>query len=255
MLGVTVHWEVAAPRADHARCAAQVAEVRAYHLSKGYSDIAYNWLACTHGGIFQGRGWGRISGANGTTYSNLNYWAVCAMTGPGQPHTPELRAALGALVAEGLRRSSRPEVWPHSHWFNTACCGDIIRAWIAAGLGSFTFPVFAKSGGTDAMIHAVPNSPVAGQWDARLFQGNLMVRKFPPTPQDSNGLPKAATDYVNADPNARVPIRAVTQAEMDALMAGDAFVRSAGTGDVTVTVDEDAIATKVADKIAARLAS
>lgn len=136
MIGVAVHWEVAAPRADHSRCDDQVREVDAYHRSKGYSAIAYNMLACTHGGIFTGRGWGVPSAANGTRWSNLNFFAICAMTGPGQPHTPELKAALDGLAAEALRRSTPPdEVSPHSRFFNTACPGDTIRGWIVAGLG------------------------------------------------------------------------------------------------------------------------
>lgn len=141
MQGVAVHWEAGVPREDHARCAAQVEEIRRFHIAKGYSDIAYNMLACQHGGVFTGRGWGRPSGANGTTWSNLNIWAVCFMSGPGYPFTAAGQAALGSLVEEALRRSSSPRsVEPHSTYFNTACPGDAIRAWINAGHGGGTAP-------------------------------------------------------------------------------------------------------------------
>lgn len=136
MIGVAEHWEVATPRSDHARCAQQWADIDRYHRSKGYSMVAYNHGACIHGGTFVGRGWGVPSAANGTRWANLNFWAICAMTGPGQPHTPELKDALNRLTAEGLRRSDAPDdVSPHSRFFNTACPGDTIRAWIVQGLG------------------------------------------------------------------------------------------------------------------------
>lgn len=137
MIGVAEHWEVAAPRQPHSRCEAQWREIDAYHRSKGYSMVAYNHGACDHGGTFVGRGWGVPSAANGTKWANLNFFAVCAMTGPGQPHSPALRGALDRLTAEGLRRSSPPrEVSPHSRFFATACPGDTIRSWITAGLGT-----------------------------------------------------------------------------------------------------------------------
>lgn len=136
MIGVAEHWEVATPRSDHSRCAQQWADIDDFHRRKGYSMVAYNHGACIHGGKFVGRGWGVPSAANGTRWSNLNFWAICAMTGPGQAHTPELRAALDDLTAEGLRRSEAPdEVSPHSRFFNTACPGDTIRGWIVQGLG------------------------------------------------------------------------------------------------------------------------
>lgn len=140
MQGVTVHWEAAAPRADHAQCATQVEEIRRYHLNHGYSDIAYNWLGCVHGGRFQGRGWGVPSGANGTRWSNLNYFAVCMMTGPGEAHTDALHTVIGDLVNEGLGLCVAPkETVPHSRWVATACCGDTGRSWIPFP-GSVTLP-------------------------------------------------------------------------------------------------------------------
>ena len=166
MQGAACHWEVATPRQNHADCARQWADIDRFHRSKGYSSIAYNMGACIHGGTFTGRGWGVPSAANGTRWANLNFFAVCAMTGPGQAHTPELRKAMGSLVAEGLRRSSPPrDVSPHSRFFNTACCGDIIRTWITAGLG--------KSGVTPPM-----NQEITDMWIEQVGDGSLIAMPF-----------------------------------------------------------------------------
>ena len=209
MLGVTVHWEASAPEADHARCAAQVESIRAYHLAKGYSDIAYNMLACIHGGQFTGRGWGRISGANETTFSNLNYWAVCMMTGPGEAHTPALHDATSALVAEGLKRSDRPEVWPHSHWFNTACCGDIGRGWINNGLGFISTQPQATEDSMKVAACGIPNLGVL----TYLVDGGYIVRQFPSQPAGGYGISQAGIDYASS--KALGPIIDLSKSELD----------------------------------------
>lgn len=140
MKGVAVHWTVTPARQDHAQCEADWAGVIAQHAAQGYTPApAYNWAACTHGVRFEGRGWGRLSAANGTTEANRDYWAVVALNAPGDTPSPALLDMLAGLIDEAPDVESR-SVRPHSDFFATQCCGDEIRAWIAAGAVSPVTP-------------------------------------------------------------------------------------------------------------------
>jgi hypothetical protein len=131
--GVAVHWTVTPARADHAQCEADWQGVIAQHDRAGYRPSpAYNWGACQHGIRMEGRTWAIKSAANGTTEANRDYWAVVALNAPGDTPSPELLATLAALIDEAPDLESRT-VRPHSDFFATACCGDELRAWVAAG--------------------------------------------------------------------------------------------------------------------------
>lgn len=116
-------------RADHAECDAQVAGIVAYHERNGYkAGGAYNEHVCQHGGR-----WLHYLGPNqasGQTWANLNLHAVCAVIGDGDTPTLELLAAMRAAWDDA---AAGQWVTPHSYWFNTSCCGDPLREWIAAG--------------------------------------------------------------------------------------------------------------------------
>ena len=56
-LGVYVHHS-AGPQQQTVRT------IQNFHMdSRGWSDIAYNWLVNDQGDIFEGRGWGIVGGA------------------------------------------------------------------------------------------------------------------------------------------------------------------------------------------------
>lgn len=131
--GIAVHWEAAPPRANHNQCAGQVEEIRHYHITHDYSDIAYSFLVCNHGQVFNGRGWDRQSAATCNGSFNSRFWSVCAMTGPGHDSTPEMRRAIRAVVDEARQRGAR-EVICHRDACATACPGDEICGWVKAGL-------------------------------------------------------------------------------------------------------------------------
>ena len=69
-------------KADHANCAGRVKGIQSFHMSpspsdptKPWCDIAYNFLFCKHGFVFEGRGWKNKSGATGA--DNSHTIAVC----------------------------------------------------------------------------------------------------------------------------------------------------------------------------------
>lgn len=75
---LVVHYSAsdADEQAEHRNCAARVRGIQAYHMdTKGWRDIAYNWIVCKHGAIFRGRGIGVRSAATGA--ANSYTYAVC----------------------------------------------------------------------------------------------------------------------------------------------------------------------------------
>ena len=137
--GIALHYSGmdADEQGDHANCAARVRAIQRYHMyTRGWSDIAYNFLVCKHGYVFVGRGWGVRSAAQGTNEGNDGYHAVCFLgddTEARDDLTPKGRAALAALVRRAhARYPSAREVKPHSSFRPTACPGDELRSWIAA---------------------------------------------------------------------------------------------------------------------------
>jgi hypothetical protein len=138
MDGIAIHWTGSATglsASDHSRCASVVRSIQAYHLNiPGYSDVEYNLLVCPHGFVFEGRGVGKKSGANGTTDSNARFYAICALVGIGDSQPEALitgvRRALRLLRNAG---NAGKALRPHSSFVSTACPGDRIRKAITSG--------------------------------------------------------------------------------------------------------------------------
>ncbi|MFP8885435.1 peptidoglycan-binding protein [Streptomyces mangrovi] len=104
--GTTVHHVGGTPvaRSDHDECAGQVRGIQSHHMDgNGWADIAYTYLVCVHGRVYEGRGpWVRTA-ANGTDSGNRDWYAVCALTGGSSsdydPVTEELLDALRWSIA------------------------------------------------------------------------------------------------------------------------------------------------------------
>ena len=125
--GTTVWHGVIGP---HTSCAPIVRGVQAYHMDhNGWSDIAYNAMACPHGYVFDGRGPQKRSAANGTNASNATSAVCCYIGGIDDPFTPEGQQAM--LDAAGYLGD--PMEKGHRDWYNTQCPGDVIYAWIGSG--------------------------------------------------------------------------------------------------------------------------
>jgi len=82
LFGVVVHWFGIPPASrDHDRCDDLVRSVQQAHQAGEFNDIAYNHLFCPHGFAYEGRGFERQTGANGTTTANKRYASICFMAG------------------------------------------------------------------------------------------------------------------------------------------------------------------------------
>ncbi|MCK1813247.1 peptidoglycan recognition protein family protein [Streptomyces sp. XM4011] len=135
--GVAVHYlGVRYDSRPHSQCAAMVRSVRDAHLAnkvEGYLDVAYNYLACEHGYVYEGRGAGRRSGANGGTSQNANYYAVCALHGTsGQPSDALLRG-LAEAIAHLQQCGAGREVVCHGDLTATDCPGGPLTSWVRGG--------------------------------------------------------------------------------------------------------------------------
>jgi hypothetical protein len=117
-------------RADHSRCFTLWRAIQAQHMDgSGWYDIAYTSGVCPHGDRLEGRGPGVRTGANGSSDGNGRSYAVCYLAGSGDEFTDEARRA---FLDESVRLG-HPIRWAHRQWVPTACPGDPLAFWIAAG--------------------------------------------------------------------------------------------------------------------------
>lgn len=138
--GTAVHYtgSAAEAKSDHALCDNVVRSIQNFHMDdRGWADIAYSFLVCIHGYVFEGRGRGIRTAAQGTNDGNDAYHAVCFMGGdlPGRADVTSagLRAIKDA-VNHCNAWAGVKGVRPHSSFHSTECPGDELRAWIAKGM-------------------------------------------------------------------------------------------------------------------------
>lgn len=142
--GTGVHYSgsAAETKSDHSKCAGVVKSIQKYHMdTNGWADIAYSYLVCIHGYVFEGRGRGVRTAANGTNAGNDAYHAVCFLGGdlPNRADvTPVGRQAIKDAVNHCNAWARVHEVRPHSWFKATGCPGDELRIWIAAGMPTTT---------------------------------------------------------------------------------------------------------------------
>jgi hypothetical protein len=135
LLGVTVH-HFASPRAasTHAGCDDLMRGVQRGHMAGEFNDIAYNHCFCPHGVVFEARGFGAQTGANGTTAANRGYAAICFMGHTGLDGFPEVAQKAGAwLLSQWFKRGTNQVVVPHRKWTGSECPGEPGHTWVVSG--------------------------------------------------------------------------------------------------------------------------
>jgi hypothetical protein len=137
-LGVCIHWEGAGwawPWA-HTTCDDKVRAIQNYHMDvRGWSDIAYNFLGCPHGYVFEGRGLNRRSAANGGTDQNTYWYAVQCLWGSrsGSPPGALLVAGRDAIDYCRNRGGAGIALRGHRDLKSTDCPGDQLYSWMKRG--------------------------------------------------------------------------------------------------------------------------
>lgn len=140
--GVKVHYEGTAVSTrlltDHDACIRQWKDIRASHLAnktENYSDVAYNYAACPHGYLLEGRGLGRRTGANGNQPLNIAHYAIVGLVG-SEGLTQPTDAMLSA-IRDGIdllrKNGAGSEIKGHRDGYATACPGGPLYAWVQKG--------------------------------------------------------------------------------------------------------------------------
>jgi LysM repeat protein len=157
--GVSIHHVGASrtARSNHADCAGQVRGIQNYHMdTNGWADIAYSHLTCVHGYVFQGRGEGQRTAANGTNTGNQNWYAVCCLTGGSTTNYDTITAQLVDAIKLAISRlrsqgGAASRINGHRDHLATACPGDALYARVQNGSldpGSGTRTHTVRSGET-----------------------------------------------------------------------------------------------------------
>lgn len=140
--GVKVHYEGSHVSKDlledHDLCIAEWKAIRKSHLAnraENYSDVAYNYAACPHGFLLEGRGIGRRTGANGSAALNTAHYAILGLVGSSGLTEPT-DAMLGA-IRDGIellrKHGAGSEIKGHRDGYATACPGGPLYAWVKDG--------------------------------------------------------------------------------------------------------------------------
>ncbi|MER7794915.1 peptidoglycan-binding protein [Streptomyces sp. NPDC097640] len=140
--GVKVHYEGTPVSTrlldDHAACIREWKDIRASHLAnkkENYSDVAYNYAACPHGYLLEGRGIGKRTGANGNQPLNQAHYAIVGLVGSSGLTKPT-DAMLGA-IRDGIEllrnHGAGTEIKGHCDGYPTACPGGPLYDWVKRG--------------------------------------------------------------------------------------------------------------------------
>ncbi|MBM7168696.1 N-acetylmuramoyl-L-alanine amidase [Streptomyces sp. G44] len=188
--GVAVH-HIGADRlalTAHSRCVSLVRSVQETHMNGEYDDIAYSFLACPHGSVFEGRGYGVRTGANGTKDANDRFYAVCSLTGGTSgaydPITADLVEAVRSAIA-GLRSlgGAGARVVGHRDVTATECPGALY-AYVTdgrfdpGGTGPGPGPENPPAPGQEVAWPGVllHHPPLTVHWSARTWQERMRGR-------------------------------------------------------------------------------
>lgn len=150
--GTKVHYEGTAVSTklltDHDACIAEWKAIRKSHLAnkaEGYSDIAYNYGACPHGFLLEGRGIGRRTGANGNQPLNVAHYAIVGLV--GSEGLTEPNDLMLSAIRDGIdllrKHGAGSEIKGHRDGYATTCPGGPLYAWVQKGAprpGGITTP-------------------------------------------------------------------------------------------------------------------
>lgn len=136
LAGLAVHHsgQVSDQPEGHEHCTERVQAIQRLHQrDRGWADIAYHWVVCGHGVVFDGRDPAFVGAHAGSLLGNSRYLAVCVLghssTWPGGV-PPRVDLALRLVRHVVLSRQPRAvRVWPHLRFRRTECPGAVLREW------------------------------------------------------------------------------------------------------------------------------
>ena len=132
--GLVVHWSAYPVAIGNQAEMDQCKTIQRLHqVDRNWNDVAYNFIVGDTGQLYEARGFGNRSAAQGgnnreeINYNNKHYVAVCWLGGskPTDQPSAEARAAVA-----WLHEQVGGELRPHSSFKQTNCPGDSWRQWI-----------------------------------------------------------------------------------------------------------------------------
>lgn len=151
--GVAIHWVGVEINGDPSKI---TRGIQRYHQeTKGWWDVAYNYLVGQDGSVLEGRGWKNRSGANGSSKLNRQYGAICLLLGPGQRPTDEMIDATRNTIKHFRQVFPRAtEIVGHKDISSTACPGEDVHALI--GIGGLDPAIPGKEGESITPVSGYP---------------------------------------------------------------------------------------------------
>lgn len=132
--GVKIHYlgESFSP-IDHTECDDYMRQTQDYQMDvspEDFMDFAYSLAVCQHGYVYDGRGKGHQSGANGDENLNAAHYAVVAFVGNIGVTEPTDNMILGIQdsIAYLRRAGAGDEIRGHRDGYATACPGVVLYA-------------------------------------------------------------------------------------------------------------------------------
>lgn len=121
---------------SHDKCPALVRGIQNFHMDgRGWSDIAYNFVVCPHGDIFEGRGYNVRNGANGTNHGNATSHAIMWLSGQGNPFSEGEKRGFRECAQLVSRQTHAPfSAIGHRDHKSTECPGAERYNWIRQGM-------------------------------------------------------------------------------------------------------------------------
>jgi hypothetical protein len=136
--GLVVHWSAYPTAVGNVAEMDQCKKIQRLHQEdRGWNDVAYNFLVGDSGQIYEGRGFGNRSAAQGgnsrqeINYNNKHYVAVCWLGGSNPTDKPSAKAI---EAVRWLYKEVGGQLKPHSYFKQTNCPGDAWRQEIIEGL-------------------------------------------------------------------------------------------------------------------------
>ena len=140
--GLVIHWSAYPTAVGNMAEMDQVKKIQALHQNdRGWNDVAYNFLVGDTGQVYEGRGFGNRSAAQGgnnreeINYNNKHYVAVCWLGGSNPTDKPSDKAIASV---KWLYEQVGGELRPHSSFKQTQCPGDAWRQHIVEGFAVST---------------------------------------------------------------------------------------------------------------------
>lgn len=216
--GVKVHYEGTPVSTrlltDHNACLDEWKNIRRSHLAntaENYSDVAYNYAACPHGYLLEGRGLRKRTGANGNQTLNQAHYAILGLVGSSGLTEPT-DAMLGA-IRDGIdlmrKNGAGTEIKGHRDGYATACPGGPLYAWVSKGAPR-------PNGST-----APEEDPMAGITEKDIFNAVWKTDAIaaPADAKDVKTNPNWQPQSILRDIQARVRANTATEAAQTAAIA------------------------------------